>query len=114
MSNVTTFSLVYIIGVIISSFAQILLKKSADDKKDNIIKEYLNPRTVFAYFIFFMATLCTVIAYKYIPLSYGPILGTLEYVFVAVLSYLLLKERIKKKKLLGILLVLLGIFIYSL
>ena len=97
----------------ISAFAQVLLKKSADTKKDSIIKEYLNVKTICSYSIFFIATLCSVFAYKYLPLSYGPILGTLEYIFVAVLSYIFLKEKIKKKKLIGLLIVLAGVFIYS-
>ena len=114
MSKIVMYSLVYVAGVVISAFAQVLLKKSADTKKENVIKEYLNIRTILAYSVFFIATLCSVIAYKYVPLSYGPILGTLEYIFVAVLSYVLLKEKIKKKKLLGLFLVLVGVFIYSL
>ena len=97
----------------ISAFAQVLLKKSADIKKDNIIKEYLNFKTICSYSIFFVATLCSVFAYKYLPLSYGPVLGTLEYIFVATLSYIFLKEKIKKKKLIGLFIVLMGVFIYS-
>lgn len=113
MNKIIIYALIYISGIIISAFAQVLLKKSADTKKDNIIKEYLNVKTLLSYSIFFIATLCSVFAYKYLPLSYGPILGTLEYIFVAVLSFIFLKEKIKKKKLLGLLIVLLGVFIYS-
>ena len=114
MNNVILYAIIYLFGVIISAFAQVLLKKSANIKKDNIIKEYLNAKTICSYLIFFIATLCSVFAYKYLPLSYGPILGTLEYIFVTVLSYLILKEKIKKEKLLGLLVVLLGVIIYSL
>ena len=113
MNKVVIFSGIYILGVIISAFAQILLKKSADVERESKLKEYLNFKTIFAYGIFFGATLCSVFAYKYLPLSYGPILGTLEYIFVAVLSYIFLKEKIKKKKLIGLLIVLAGVFIYS-
>ncbi len=113
MNKVFVYALIYIAGVLISAFAQVLLKKSADTKKDNIIKEYLNVKTICSYAIFFIATLCSVFAYKYLPLSYGPILGTLEYIFVAILSYIFLKERIKRKKLVGLLIVLVGVFIYS-
>lgn len=113
MNKVFIYGLIYIAGVLISAFAQVLLKKSADTKKDSIIKEYLNVKTICSYSIFFIATLCSVFAYKYLPLSYGPILGTLEYIFVAVLSYIFLKEKIKKKKLIGLLIVLVGVFIYS-
>lgn len=113
MNKVFVYALIYIAGVLISAFAQVLLKKSAETKKDNIIKEYLNVKTICSYAIFFIATLCSVFAYKYLPLSYGPILGTLEYIFVAILSYIFLKERIKRKKLVGLLIVLVGVFIYS-
>ena len=97
MNNVLIYSGIYILGVIISALAQVLLKKSADVERKNKLKEYLNFKTIFAYAIFFGATLCTVFAYKYVPLSMGPILGTTEYIFVAILSYFLLKEKISKK-----------------
>ena len=113
MNNIILYAIIYLFGVIISAFAQILLKKASSTSKKNIIKEYLNIKTISAYVIFLIATLCSVTAYKYLPLSYGPILETLEYIFVAILSYFLLKEKIKKKKLIGLVIVLIGVFIYS-
>ena len=113
MNKVLIYSCIYVLGVIISAFAQILLKKSADIDRENKLKEYLNFKTIFAYGIFFGATLCSVIAYKYVPLSMGPILGTTEYIFVAILSYLLLKEKISKKKLIGLITIILGVLIFS-
>lgn len=113
MNKIVLCTIIYVFGVLISAIAQVLLKKSADVKKENIIKEYLNVKTIVSYTIFFLATLCTVISYKYIPLSFGPILGTLEYLFVAILSYFFLKEKIKKKKLIGLIIIILGVFIYA-
>lgn len=113
MNKVLIYSGIYILGVIVSAVAQILLKKSADVKRESKIKEYLNFKTIFAYGIFFAATLCTVFAYKYVPLSMGPILGTTEYVFVAVLSYSLLKEKISKRKLIGLITIIIGVLIFS-
>ena len=113
MNKIVLYTMIYIVGVIISAIAQVLLKKSADTNKGNILKEYLNIKTILSYTIFFMATLCTVFSYKYIPLSFGPILGTLEYLFVALLSYYFLKEKIKKKKLIGLFIIIVGVFIYA-
>ena len=113
MSSILIYSIIYLVGVIISAFAQILLKKAAMIKRESKIKEYLNFKTIFAYFIFFSATLCTVFSYKYVPMSMGPILGTTEYLFIAILSYIFLKEKIKKKKLLGILVIVAGVLIFS-
>lgn len=114
MNKVLIYSGIYLLGVVISSISQVLLKKSADVERDSKIKEYLNFKTIFAYGMFFLATLCTVFAYKYVPLSMGPILGTVEYVFVAGLSYYLLKEKISKRKLIGLITIIFGVLIFSL
>lgn len=113
MNNLILYILIYLLGVIISSFAQILLKKASGIKKDSLLKEYLNFKTIFAYAIFFAATLCSVYAYKYLPLSLGPVLGVTEYIFVAALSFFFLKEKTNKKTLIGLLVILLGVIIYS-
>ena len=107
------FALVYLAGVFVSAIAQILLKKSAGKTYENKIREYLNPYVIISYAIFFGATLCTIYAYKEVPLSLGPILGATEYIFVAVLSKLLLKEHISLKKFIGLSVIVAGVIIYS-
>lgn len=114
MNEKILFSLIFIFGVFISAVSQILLKKSAQVEYGSKIKEYLNPRVIFAYIIFFGATLCSILAYTKIPLSFGPILESAGYIFVAVLSRLFLKEKITKKKLIGLSVIIIGIIIYSL
>lgn len=114
MNEKILFSLIFIFGVFISSISQIILKKSADRTYDSRIKEYLNPKVILAYTIFFAATLCSVWAYTVIPLSLGPILESAGYIFVAFLSWLFLKEKISKQKLIGLSIIIIGIIIYSL
>ena len=63
--------------------------------------------------MFFASSLLTVWAYKFVPLSMGPILESSGYVFVTILSVIFLKERVGKKKLLGLLIIIVGIMIYS-
>lgn len=113
MNSILVFSGIYILGVFVSSIAQILLKKSANIEKENKLKEYLNFKTIFAYGIFFGATLCTLFAYKYIPLTMGTILETTGYIFVTILSYFFLKEKITKKKLIGLIIIISGVLIFS-
>lgn len=113
MNNVLIFSGIYILGVFISSMAQILLKKSANIERESKINEYLNLKTIFAYGIFFGATICTLFAYKFIPLTMGAILETTGYIFVTILSYFLLKEKISRKKLVGLIIIIIGILIFS-
>ena len=114
MNEKILFSLIFVFGVLISSVSQIILKKAAQKEYPNKIREYLNARVIFAYIIFFGATLCSIWAYTVIPLSLGPILESAGYIFVAVLSWLFLKEKITKKKMLGLSIIIIGIIIYSL
>ena len=102
---------IYVFSVFISSVSQIILKSSADMKYDNKLKAYLNPRVIIAYGIFFLATLVTVYAYKGIPLSVGPILETTGYLWISLLGYFILKEKISRRKLIGLVIVVAGIII---
>ncbi len=112
--NKTIFILIYLAGVFVSSIAQILLKKSAGKKYESVIKEYLNPYVIISYAIFFGATFCTIYAYKGVPLSFGPILAASQYVFIAILSKIFLKEKIGLKKFIGLSVIVAGIIVYSL
>lgn len=104
---------VFLVGVLISSISQIILKKSAIIEHDSFIKEYINPRVIGAYSIFLVATFCTIYAYKVVPLSMGPILESSQYLFVTVLGYIFLNERISKRKVLGLLIIIAGIIVFS-
>lgn len=104
---------IFILSTFISSISQIMLKKSAFKKYNSIVREYLNPIVIIAYGIFLSASLLTIYAYKFVPLSMGPILESTGYIFVSVLSYFFLKERLRKRKLIGMVLILLGILVFN-
>lgn len=104
---------VYLAAVFIASCSQIMLKRSAEIHYENKIREYLNVRVIVAYGLFFSSTLATLYAYKVIPLSMGPILEASGYIWVAILSFLILKEKISAKKAVGLLIIILGIVIFA-
>jgi multidrug transporter EmrE-like cation transporter len=97
--------------VFISSASQILLKKAAEKKYDNIVQEYLNPWVIVAYVIFFCSSLMTIVAYKGVPLSMGPILESCGYIFVTIMGRCCLKENISRKKIIGMVCILAGIIV---
>lgn len=101
-------------GTFISAVSQVLLKKAAQKKYENVIREYLNPRVIIAYAIFFAATLLSIIAYKVVPLSMGPIIEATSYVYVTIFGVTIFKEKINKKKLAALLIIVIGIVVYSL
>ena len=108
------FSLVFVVSVLISSISQVMLKTSANKSYSDRIKEYLNPTVIIAYGLFFLSTLITVFAYKVVPLSLGPVLESTGYIFVAGLGVVLLKEKMSRRKLFGMILILAGIALFSL
>ena len=77
------------------------------------IKEYLNPMVITAYAIFFLSTFLTMYALKYVPLTYSPIIEPLSYIFVPVIGVLVLKEKISRRRVLGITIMLVGIVVFS-
>ena len=113
MSKEGQYIFVFITSVFISSVSQIILKKSANITYSNRLQEYLNYRVILAYIMFFGSTLLTIMAYRYIPLALGPILETTGYFFVCILGLIFLKERFNIKKFFGILIIILGIIVFS-
>lgn len=111
--NVSSYVLMGI-GVFIASAAQILLKKSARIKRERVLQEYMNRLVIGGYAILIVSMCIAIIAYREVPLKYGAIIESLGYVFVMVLSALFLKERITGKKLIGNLLIIAGVVVFSL
>ena len=107
------YALFLVVGTFISSFSQVLLKKEAEVPHDSFIKEYLNPRVIIAYTIFFLSTLLSVFAYKGIPLSFGPIIEATGYLYVVMWGKLIFKENIGVKKIISLVLILAGIAVYA-
>lgn len=99
---------IFLISILIASFSQVILKIGASKK--NI---YLNKYSIIGYSLMLISTLFTLIAYKGVKLTTGAMLQSLSFAFVSVLSVLILKEKIDKRKILAILIIVLGIIVYS-
>ena len=102
-----------LVGTFISAVAQILLKKEARVKHGSVVEEYLNPRVIIAYIIFFGATFLSIFAYRVIPLSMGPILEATGYIWVTIFGVTIFKEKMNKKKMSALGLIIAGIVVYS-
>lgn len=60
-----------------------------------------------------ISTICTLIGYKGVDLSLSGVLQGLSFVFVPIFSLLILKEKIDKQTIVGIIVIILGIVVYS-
>ena len=101
-----------VLVVFVSCLSQILLKKAAN--KNSGIKMIANMNVLLAYGILFVVMFINSrFIYKHISLGEISIIESFGYIFVPLFSFFLLKEKISRKELLGILLIVVGIFVYS-
>lgn len=114
MNSLSKYIAIWMFSVFISSVAQVMLKIAANRTYDKKIKEYLNPIVIISYGIFFGSTLLTMYALKFVPLTMSPIIESCSYIFVPVLGIFLLKEKISRRRWLGMGIMLVGIFIFTL
>lgn len=107
------YCLMMVAGVFINSLSQLMLKKSAMKTYPNKLREYLNVLVVGAYFISTAITLLYSYTYKFIPLSLGPVLEASGYIFVVLWGVTVFGEKLSKKKIFAMCLIIAGIVISS-
>jgi multidrug transporter EmrE-like cation transporter len=107
------YACIMLLGVFISSVAQVLLKKAAQKQYGSVLEEYLNWPVITAYAIFFAATFLSIYAYKVVPLSMGPILEATGYIHVTIFGVTIFHEKLDRWKLIALALIIGGIVVYS-
>lgn len=112
-NNTWLYIMILLTGVFIGSVSQVLLKKSAMKDYESKIKEYLNPLVIFAYFLFVITTLLSILAYRGIDVSHGLILESTSYIYVTVWGIKIFKEKIDLKKIIALVLIIVGSIVFT-
>ena len=107
-------ALILLFGVFISSVSQVMLKMAARREWPSRIREYLNPLVIGAYALFFGSTLLSILAYRGLPLSLGPVLEATGCIWVPLFGVTLFREKMNGMKLLALCLILGGILVSAL
>ena len=100
------------LAVLISSFSQMLLKKSAMIQYDSKIKEYFNVWVISGYTLMIVSTLLVILSYRGVSYKNGPVIESLGFIIVLVLSKLLFNEEITFMKIIGNIIIILGIIVF--
>ena len=106
--------LLALLSGLISAFSQVLLKKGSSIERSSVIKDYLNFYVISGYGLTVCCMLLMILAYRVLPFKYGAALESLVYLYIMLLSRLFFGETITKRKLMGNLLIVLGVAIFSL
>lgn len=102
-----------IVGIFACSLSQLLLKRSANKEHSSRIYEMLNPLVIMAYGIFFCSLMINIWAMRHgVQLKEIALLESLGYIFVPLLSAVLLKEHVSRRMGWGILCIIVGIIIF--
>lgn len=111
----TSYLLLMIGGVFISSISQIFLKKSAikNAGATGFKAQYLNRYVIVGYLLLLVAMLIPLYAYQFVDLKYGAVIESLGYAFVMALSWLFFREKITRKKLIGNIMIIAGVIIFG-
>ena len=104
-----------VLGILSCSLSQLLLKKSAKAVHSSQIYEVLNPKVIIAYTVFFCSLLVNIWAMsRGLQLKEMAMLESLGYVFVPILSFLILKENISRRAICATLIVIIGVLVFYL
>lgn len=103
-----------IISALITAFSQVILKKSANKTYQNIIFEYLNPYVIFSYICYIGVLILNVWIYTKVDYRFGVEINSMSAVLVMILSHILLKETVTRKRILGNAIIVCGILIFML
>lgn len=99
-------------SVSVASFSQILLKKGAMKQYDSFIREYLNPWVISGYAFMFGSVFLSIMGLRKLDFLNAPVVESLGYVLVPVLSALFFKEKLTRRKLVGIGCIVAGMLIF--
>lgn len=109
------FYIIVIVGVFACSASQLLLKKSALEDHRSAIYAILNWKVILSYSIMMLTLVSNIYAMRNgVLLKDMPILEATGYIFVPVLTFLFLNEKINKMTILSIAFIIVGILIFYL
>jgi len=103
---------ILVLSVMVASISQILLKKSTLRPHISWLREYMNVQVISAYLLLLLSTILTILSYRGITYKNGIMIDATGYLFIMVLSFLFFKEKITRKKLIGNVLIVIGLIVY--
>lgn len=106
------FFLLIIVAEIVASTSQVLLKTSAGKKYPNFIREYVNPWVIGGYGLLVVSMVISIFCYKGLGYMGVVVIEPIGYVIVMFFSRVFFKEKITRRKIIGMLLIVGGIAVF--
>ena len=101
-------------AVLLSSVSQLLLKKGAMQRYPSALREYCNPWVIGGYLLLFCSMFLNIQGLRTLDYLNAPVMESLGYVLVSVLSALFFREKLTASRLVGIGCIVLGMVVFYL
>ena len=99
-------------SIVLTVCAQLLLKRGVSNNT-SILSSFLNPWTIIGWGLFFIVTILSVYAMQEIELKTVTAWASTSYLLVVILALFIYKERLTSGKIIGCLLIVIGIITFS-
>lgn len=113
MNSLFIHILILLSSVVIACLSQLLLKKEANKEHPTFISQYLNLPVILAYIVMLVSNILSLLAFRVVPLSLSPIGDAVSQIVTVTLSIIFLKEKMTRKKLFGLLIIIIGTVILA-
>lgn len=106
---------IYVLAMVCASIftgiSQLLLKISANKKHKSITKEYMNINVFLSYVLLGFSLLFNMFGFRGVPFKFISVFAGLNYLIALILSIVVLHEKVTLKKIIGNMIILLGVII---
>lgn len=100
-----------IAAVIIASASQVLLKKKASKAPKNFFKKFLNGPVILSYLLLFLSMALNSLALREMGMTVLPCITATSFLWIMVLSAIFLGEKPTRRKVIGIVMILVGVVV---
>ena len=100
-----------LLSVLIASFSQILLKKAVQKQQNNFIKKFLNVWVICGYILLFGSLFINTFVLRKLELKFLPCITATSFFWVLLFSRIFLGERPSKNKIIGIIMIFIGVIV---
>ena len=100
-----------LLSVLIASFSQILLKKAAQKKQKNFLQKFLNIWVICGYILLLGSLFINTFVLRKLELKFLPCITATGFFWVLLFSRIFLGERPSKNKIIGIVMIFIGVIV---
>ena len=111
--TLTIYYLLTLVVVVFTSMGHLLLKIAASRVTESRGRLYTHPLSVLGYGIFAFVAFLSIYAMKGLDLKVFFALNSLTYICIPILAYLILRESVTRNKIIGVIIISIGVLLFN-